>query len=99
MSHGYVTFSQILCSLHLYTFRASSDLAGQAERSNPKLLSRGEDRSLLKYIISVLLSDFEYFIEKSLTSRLEFGFRFLEDPNSYPKVKFLAPKVPKSVAM
>ena len=31
---------------------------------NPKLLSRGEDRSPLKYIISVLLSDSKYFIEK-----------------------------------
>ena len=45
-------------------FRASSDLAGQAERSNPKLFSRGEDRSPLKYIVSVLLLDSEYFIEK-----------------------------------
>ena len=44
--------------------RASSDLAGQAERSNPKLLWRDEDKSPLKYIISVLLSDSEYFIEK-----------------------------------
>ena len=44
--------------------RASSHLAGQAERSIPKLLSRGEDRSPLKYIISVFLSDSEYFIEK-----------------------------------
>ena len=44
--------------------KASSDLAGQAERPNPKLLSKGEDRSPLKYIISVLLSNFKYFIEK-----------------------------------
>ena len=42
---------------------SSSHLA-QTERPNPKLLSRGGDRSSLKYIISVLLSDFEYFIEK-----------------------------------
>ena len=40
---------------------AFSHLAGQTP--NPKLLSRGEDRSSLKYIISVLLSDSEYFIE------------------------------------
>ena len=79
--------------------RASSDLANQAERSNPKLLSRGEDRSLLKYIISVLLLDSEYFIEKSLTSRLEFGFPLLEDPNSCREVELLVLKVPKSVAM
>ena len=44
--------------------RASAHLAGQSERSNPKLLSRGEDRSPLKYIISVFLLDSEYFIKK-----------------------------------
>ena len=45
-------------------WEVTNGLAGQAERPNPKLLSRGEDRSLLKYIISFLLSDSEYFIEK-----------------------------------
>ena len=39
-------------------------MAGQVEKLNPKLLSRGEDRSPLKYIINVLMSDSEYFIEK-----------------------------------
>ena len=39
-------------------------MASQVERPNSKLLSRGEERSPLKYIISVLLSDSEYFIEK-----------------------------------
>ena len=43
---------------------AFSHLATQIERANPKLLSRGEDRSSLKYITKVFLSDFEYFIEK-----------------------------------
>ena len=43
---------------------ASSHLAGQAERPNPKLLSRGKDRSPLKYIINVLLLDSKYFIKK-----------------------------------
>ena len=43
---------------------ASSHLVGQAERPNLKFLSRGEVRDPLKYIISVLLSDSEYFIEK-----------------------------------
>ena len=38
-------------------------MAGQVERQNPKLLSRGEDGSPLKYIISVILSDSKYFIE------------------------------------
>ena len=41
-----------------------SNLRGEVERSLAKLLSRGEGRSPLKYIISVLLSDFEFFIEK-----------------------------------
>ena len=44
--------------------RASSHLANQVERPNPKLLFRGKDRSPLKYIISVLLSDSKYFIKK-----------------------------------
>ena len=43
---------------------ASSHLTGQAERPNPKLLSRDEDKSPLKYIFSVFLLDSEYFIEK-----------------------------------
>ena len=43
---------------------ASSHLADQAKRPNPKLLSKGEDKSPLNYIISVLLSNSEYFIEK-----------------------------------
>ena len=43
---------------------ASSHLASQSREAKPKLLSRGEDRSPLKYIINVLLSDSEYFIEK-----------------------------------
>ena len=47
-----------------WLYRASTHLAGQTERLNPKLLSRGEDKSPLKYIISVFLSDFEYFIKK-----------------------------------
>ena len=85
---------------HSGSLRASLDLAGQAEtRPNSKILSKGEDRSPLKYIINVLLSGSEYFIEKSLASRLEFGFLFLKDPNSYREVKLLMPKVPKSIAM
>ena len=78
--------------------RASSHMAGQVKRPNPKLLSRDEERSPLKYIINIFLSNSEYFIEKNLASRLEFGFPFLEDPNSYREVKLLVPKVPKSVA-
>ena len=51
-----------MTSMHL--LRASSHLADRTERLNPKLLSKGEDKSSLKYIISVLLSNSEYFIEK-----------------------------------
>ena len=47
-----------------YNLTAYSHLAGRIERPNPKLLSRGEDRSSLKYIITVFLSDSKYFIEK-----------------------------------
>ena len=46
-----------------WKFRGSSHYAGQVERSLPKHLSRGEGRSSLKYIMSVILLDFEYFIE------------------------------------
>ena len=40
-------------------------MAGQVERPNPKLLFKSKERSPLKYIISVLLSDSEYFIGKN----------------------------------
>ena len=48
----------------LCVIRGSSHYAAQVKRSLPKLLSRGEGRSLLKYIMSVILSDYEYCIEK-----------------------------------
>ena len=102
LHHGMRNFPHFSYHIFLSTpcfLRAYSDLADQAERPNPKLLSKGEDRSPLKYIISVLLLDSEYFIEKKFGLSLEFGFPFLKDPNSYREVKFLAPKVPKSVAM
>ena len=76
--------------------RGSSHYAAQVERQLPKLLSRGEGRNPLKYIMSVLLSDFEYFIEKSSVSQLEFGFPFSVCPNSCREVELLAPKVPIS---
>ena len=44
--------------------KGSSHYAAQVERSLPKLLSRDEGRSPLKYIMSVLFLDFEYFIKK-----------------------------------
>ena len=39
-------------------------LCCQDERLLLEFLSRGEERSPLKYIICILLLDFEYFIEK-----------------------------------
>ena len=78
---------------------ASSHLADRTERPNPKLLSRGEDRSSLKYIISVLCQIMSILLKKSLTSQLEFGFLFSIHSNSSREAKLLAPKVPKSAAM
>ena len=53
-------------------------MAGQVKRLNPKFLSRGEERSPLKYIISVLLSDSEYFIEKKFGLSTRFWISVLE---------------------
>ena len=80
-------------------FRASSHMAGQVERPNPKLLSRGEDRSSLNILSMHFCQILSILLKKSLASRLEFGFLFLEDLNSCREVKLLAPKVSKSVAM
>ena len=44
--------------------KGSSYYSAQVEGLLPKLLSRGEERSPLKYIMNVFLSNFEYFIEK-----------------------------------
>ena len=48
--------------------RGFSHLANQAERSLPKLLLREKGKSPLKNTMSVLVLDFEYFIEKKFTS-------------------------------
>ena len=61
-------------------FRASSNLVGQAERPNPKILSKGEDRSSLKYIITILLPDSEYFIEKRFGLSTRVWVSVLEGP-------------------
>ena len=68
-----ISMTRITATSSTTRFRASSHLAGQIERPNLKLLSRGEDRSSLKYIINVLLLDFEYFIEKNfdLSTKVE----------------------------
>ena len=47
-------------------FKGSSHYATQVERPLCKFLLRSKGRSPLKYIMSVLLLDFEYFIEKKL---------------------------------
>ena len=44
--------------------RGSSHYAGRVQSFLPRLLSRGEGRSPLEYIMSVFLLDFEYFFEK-----------------------------------
>ena len=62
-----ITFQKRIGVLHSFIsviIRASTHLASHIERSNSKLLSRGKDRSSLKYIINVLLSNFEYSIRK-----------------------------------
>ena len=47
---------KLMTRLHYISLRISSNLVGQAKKSNPKLLSRDVDRSPLKYIISIILS-------------------------------------------
>ena len=79
--------------------RASSHMADQVKRPNPKLLSRGEDRSSLNILSMHFCQILSILLEKGLTSQLEFEFPFLKDPNSYREVKILAPKVSKSTAM
>ena len=69
--------------------RASSD---QAKRPNPKLLSKGEDRSPLKYIINVLLSDFEYFIEKKFGLLIRVWVSDLEGPKLLSRGQTLGSK-------
>ena len=71
----------------------------QVEMPNPKLLSKGEDRSPLKYIINVLLSDSKYFIEKKFGLLIKVWVSFLEGPKFLSRGQTLVPKVPKSVAM
>ena len=60
-------------------------LAGLVERSLPKLLSRGEGRSPLKYIMSVFLSNFEYFIEKKFGLSMRVCVSILEGPKLSPR--------------
>ena len=75
---------------------ASSHLAGQAERPNPTLLSRGEDRSALKYIINVLLLDFEYFIEKNFGLSIRVWVSILGGPQLLSRGQTLGAKSAKT---
>ena len=65
--------------------RGSSHLAGQARRLSPKLLLRNKGRNPLKYIMSVVLSDFEYFIEKGFHLLTKVFFFILRGPKSTKK--------------
>ena len=90
------------CSLETLDTLGSLHYDVQIERSLPKFLLRGEGRSSLKYIMSVLLSIFEYFVEKKfhLSTRVWVSnFPFLVCPNSCREAELLTPKVPKNVAM
>ena len=79
----------------LMELRASSHLAGRTERSNPKLLSRGEDRSSLKYIISVLLSNSEYFIEKKFDLSTRVWISVFDAPKLFSRGQTLGAKSAK----
>ena len=46
--------------------RGSSHYTNQIERLLSKLLSKGEERSPLKYIMRVIFLDFEYLIQKRI---------------------------------
>ena len=74
---------------------ASSHLAGWTERPNPKLFSRGEDRSSLKYIINVLLSDSEYFIEKKFDLSTRIWVSVFDAPKLFSRGQTLDAKSAK----
>ena len=83
-------------TIHLFMgLMASSHLAGQAHRQNPKLLSRVKDRSLSKYIISVLLSDSEYFIEKKFGLSTRVRISILREPKLLSRGQTLGAKSAK----
>ena len=71
---------------------ASSHLA---ERPNPKLLSKGEDKSSLKYIINVLLSDSEYFIEKKFDLSTRVWVSVFDAPKLFSRGQTLGAKSAK----
>ena len=69
-------------SHNLTTLRNSSYYATQIVKPLSKFVLRGEVKNPLKYIMNIFLLDFEYFIEKKLASKLEFGIPFFVCANS-----------------
>ena len=78
-----------------HSIRASSHLADRTERPNPKHFSKGEDRSSLKYIISVLLSDSEYFIEKKFDLLIRVWISIFEAPKLFLRGQIFGAKSAK----
>ena len=93
----YLKFSSTYCGegyclyTLLYLLRASSHLAGRTERPNPKLLSK----SSLKYIICVLLSDFDYFIEKKFDLSTRVWISIFDAPKLFSRGQTLGAKSAK----
>ena len=72
--------------------RGTSHYAVQAERPLPKFLSRAERRSSLKYIMSVFLSNSEYFIEKKFDLLTRVWIYILSVPKLLPKGQIFSTK-------
>ena len=95
---GLMSIGFSLCAV-CYNLRASSHLAGRTERPNPKLLSRGEERSSLNYIISVLLSNSQYFIEKKFDLSIRVWVSIFDTPKLFSRGQTRGTKVSKSAAI
>ena len=97
-SFHYCSLSNLLPPL-FPRIRGFSHYAAQTKKPLSKLLLRGERRSPLKYIMSIFLSNFEYFIEKMFGLYTRIWISFLVCPNSCQEAKLLVPKMPKSASM
>ena len=82
-------------NISYHNLRGSSHYVAQVERLSSKILSRGEERSPLKYIISVLLSNFEYFIEKKCGLWTRVWISIFIMPKFLPRVQTLGAKTTK----
>ena len=85
----------VCCTRRRTNLPASSHLVGRTERPNPKLHSKGEDRSSLKYIISVLLSDSKYFIEKKFDLSTRVWVSVFDAPKLFSRGQTLGAKSAK----